>query len=111
MGIQDAFFYEVKCNFFTSLHVLSDARVGANHFIIHLNTTNVSVVVVNQFELCDNITLADMPSCVDDISLVNSILEIYFRFVIEANGQHVFMSPVPMLTLWGARVVECGRKL
>lgn len=101
----------VKCNLFTSLHALSDARVGANHFIIPLNTTHVSVVVVNQFELCDNIALADTPSCADDIGLVNSRLEIYFRFVIEANGQHVFMSPVPMLTLWDARVLQCGRKL
>jgi len=33
---------------------------------------------------------------------------IYFPFVFEVHGQDVFVLLVPMLTLWGIRVPECG---
>ena len=61
-----------RYNLFSPLHALSDARVGANHFIIPSNTTHVFFVVVNQFELSDNIALTVTVSSVNNIGLVNS---------------------------------------
>lgn len=82
--------------------------LGTNHFIFPISATHVSVVVVTQFELSGNMALLLTLCCVDDIGLVNSRKEIYFPFVFEVHDQHVFMLLVPMLTLWGIRVLDCG---